>query len=611
METLFQLTWHVPFGDFALKLDPLSLGFLLPVMVLLFCSAIYAVGYLRSYYGKRPLLAHILFYLLFAMSLVIIITANNVILFLGAWEMMTVSTYFLILFFDEKEAVRQAGFLYLIASHCATFGLFIMFFLMAQAAGSMDFGVMARAGFPPALAGGIFLLALAGFGVKAGFLPVHIWLPYAHPAAPSHISALLSGVAIKMGIYGICRVIWIMGVLPDWCGYLLVIIGVICGVMGVLYALGQHELKKLLAYHSIENIGIITLGLGIGLLGRSNHLPFLAILGFGGALLHVLNHSLFKGLLFLAAGSVIHRTKTGEMDQLGGLGKVMPFTSALFLIGALSICGLPLFNGFISEFIIFFGLFQGVFSLSLPGVIACALGILALALMGALALACFSKVYGTVFSGQPRLILPGEECVPPGGEAISKWMLVPMIFLAGACAWIGLVPGPMVRFTFLGGACLARVMPSSVDLGPVLMPMTMVIGVVFLFIALVLGLVVVRRLLLGAGPVLVKEAWGCGFTQVSSRFQYTSSSFARSIVDLVRVVLQVRRSGGKVDGLFPGKVELASSVHDVSEDKGFRPLLAALTGLSRKLDASRVRHTQMYLMYIFLFLIFLLVWKLK
>ncbi len=611
MKNIFQMTWQVPFGEFVLKLDPLSLVFLLAVTILLLCAGVYAVGYMRPYQGKKPLLPHIFFYLLFAFSLVLIVTANNVILFLGAWETMTISTYFLIIFFDEKESVRKAGFLYLIASHCATFCLFLMFFLMAHAAGSMNFDMIARASFPPVLSGTIFLLALAGFGVKAGFLPSHIWLPYAHPAAPSHISALLSGVAIKMGIYGICRVLWIMDILPDWCGYLLVVIGVICGIMGVLYALGQHELKKLLAYHSIENIGIIAIGLGVGLLGRSYHLPFLAVLGFGGGLLHVLNHSLFKGLLFLAAGSVIQKTHSGEIDKLGGVAKAMPVTSVLFLVGALSICGLPLFNGFISEFIVFFGLFQGMFTLPLSGVIFCVWGILSLALMGALALACFSKVYGAVFSGQPRSILEGLEDPAGKGESTSKWMLIPMIVLAGVCVWIGLAPRAMAMFTFLGGAYLTHVELSMVDLGQVFIPLTMVIGVLLLFIALIMGLIVIRRLLLGAESTPVREAWGCGFTRVSARSQYTASSFARMILDFVKNLLFFRREGGMVEGIFPVKVRLESSVRDVAEEKGFRPLLTGLTLLSRKIDAGRVHYTQMYLMYIFLFLIFLLVWKLK
>lgn len=605
-------SWAVPFGEFSLACDPLSLVFLIAIAILVLCTGVYGFGYMRPYQGKKSLGMHAFFYLMLGLVLVLIVTANNVILFLGAWEVMTISTYFLIIFNDERASVRKAGFIYLIASHCATFFLFLMFFSMAHVAGSMNFDMIAQANFSPFLAGRIFLLALAGFGVKAGFIPLHIWLPYAHPASPSHVSALMSGITIKMGIYGICRVLWIMKVLPDWCGYALLMIGVLSGIMGVLYALGQHELKKLLAYHSIENIGIIALGLGVGLLGRSHQVPFLAVLGFGGALLHVLNHSLFKGLLFLGAGSVIQKTHTGEMDRLGGLAKVLPMTSLLFLIGALSICGLPLFNGFVSEFIIYFGFFQGLFELPLPGVIFCSLGILSLALMGALALACFCKVFGTVFLGKPREDML-EHARPNNifGEKTPKTMLVPMFFLAALCIWIGLSPLTLAQLTFTAGASLAHSSFLTAPLEQVLAPLGMVTKSALLFLALVFMLIGFRRLLINAKLMPVKETWSCGFSQVSPRLQYTASSFARLIVDLMKNALFFRRKGGSIAGFFPGKSHLSSSVHDVSEEIIFSPALSFLNGISKKLSQSRIRFTQIYLMYILLFLVFLMVWKLK
>jgi len=412
---------------------------------------------------------------------------------------------------------------------------------------------------------------------------------------------------IKIGIYGICRVLWIIGVLPDWCGYLLLVIGVVSGVMGVLYALGQHELKMLLAYHSIENIGIIALGLGVGLLGESHHCDLLAVLGFGGALLHVLNHAIFKGLLFFGAGAVIQKTHTGRMDELGGLARSMPLVSCLFLVGSLAICGLPLFNGFISEFIIYFGLFQGLFHLPLLGAVSCALGIIALALMGSLALACFAKVYGTVFLGEPR-----RPVIAHSQGKTSALMLVPMLVLGGLCLWIGLFPKAAARGAFLGGAYLAHTDFTSLPMDQVLLPLSYIICGVILFIALVFGLWGLRRRLSKSlGPSPVRETWFCGFSQVTPRFQYTSSSFARLIMDLVKGVLFIKREGADVKGNFPSKVSMSSSVHDASEEFFFKPLFDKLAGLSRKLDIKRIRYTQMYLMYIFLYLIFLLVWKIR
>jgi NADH:ubiquinone oxidoreductase subunit 5 (subunit L)/multisubunit Na+/H+ antiporter MnhA subunit len=310
------------------------------------------------------------------------------------------------------------------------------------------------------------------------------------------------------------------------------------------------------------------------------------------------------------------------MDRMGGLNRSMPFTSAFFLIGALSICGLPLFNGFISEFIIYFGLFQGVLGLSLPGVIFCSLGIISLALMGTLALACFCKVYGVVFAGEPRAAVKGVTSPHlqagadrvPGGvvtEDTSRWMLFPMMFLAWLCVWIGLSPQAMARLTFHGGAYLAYTDISAIDLQEIFVPLSMVIGAAFIFLALILGLSAIRRFLLGPRPMPVRSTWSCGFSQVTARFQYTSSSFARSLVELVRLVLMTRRHGGQVTGAFPGKTHMSSSVHDVFEERIFRPGLAILTSLSKKVNNAGIRYTQLYLIYIFLFLIFLLAWKLK
>lgn len=604
MEKSLSFPWQVPFGEFALKLDSLSLIFLSAVFILIFCAGIYGVGYMSAYRAKKLMGLHVFFYALLSCALILIVLANNVILFLGAWEMMTISSFFLIVFHDEEVYVRRAGFLFLVASHGGTFFLVLMFFLMAHHGGSMNFDLISHAGFSPFLAGVIFMLAIIGFGVKAGFLPLHIWLPHAHPAAPSHVSAVLSGVMIKMGIYGICRVLWIMGALPDWCGYLLLFIGVVSGVMGVLYALGQHELKKLLAYHSIENIGIIALGLGVGLLGENHQMPFLAVLGFGGALLHVFNHSLFKGLLFLGAGAVIQKTHTGQMDQMGGIAKSMPGVSFLFLIGALAICGLPLFNGFISEFIIYFGLFQGLFHLPLQGALACTVGILALALMGSLALACFTKVYGTVFLGQPR-----HEHGAQKQERTSSFMIIPMLILSGLCLWIGLFPHTMASVAFLGGAYLSHVSFLNLNMENIYSPLSFIISGVFLFLGLAAFLALIRRILLKGYSTPIRETWSCGFTQVTPKIQYTSSSFARLIVEFVKSIMFFRRKGEIVKGNFPGKIELSSSVHDASEEFLFKPLFDLLTGLSKKLDLNRIRYTQMYLMYIFLYLIFLLVWK--
>ena len=430
--------WPVPFGEFFIELDPLSAWFLLPTLLLSALSAIYGVGYLRSWQGRRSLGPVWFFYCLLVLGMVLVLLARNAVLFLVAWELMALASFFLVTFEHERESVREAGWIYFVATHLGTAFLLAFFLLLARETGSMDFTVWAEKGIQTqGLAGILFLLAVVGFGTKAGFMPLHVWLPEAHPAAPSHVSALMSGVMIKTGIYGLLRAFTFLGTPPLWWGWGLIAIGLTSGVLGVLFALAQHDLKRLLAYHSVENIGIIALGLGVGLLGMSTGSSMLIVLGFGGALLHVVNHALFKGLLFLGAGAVLHGTETLEIDHLGGLLKRMPWTAVTFLMGAVAISGLPPLNGFVSEFLIFLGAFKG--GISTAGAIAVPLLALiaGLALIGGLAVACFTKAFGIVFLGEPR-----SEHVSQAHEA--GWtMRLPMLALAAGCVLIGLL-APLV-----------------------------------------------------------------------------------------------------------------------------------------------------------------------
>src|SRR5216684_667046 len=390
--------WDVPYGSFFLELDPLSGFFLIPVFVLCALAAIYGAEYLEAYRGRKALAPPWFFFDLLVASMVVVILARNGVLFLMAWEMMALSSFFLVTFEDEKESTQQAGWIYLVASHIGTAFLLVLFILLGRANGSLDFDrFSASSG-----AGLLFVLAVVGFGTKAGFIPLHVWLPEAHPAAPSHVSAVMSAVMIKTGIYGLVRVMLLLGAPQAWWGWVLCGIGLSSGVIGVLLALAQHDLKRLLAYCSVENVGIVALGLGVGTIGLSAGLPAVAAIGFAGALLHVLNHALFKGLLFLAAGNVLHSTHTREIDHLGGLLRRMPRTGAIFLIGAVAISGLPPLNGFISEFLIYLASFKGAMTLDGVNSVPMLATIAGLALIGGLAAACFTKAFGIVFLGQPR-----------------------------------------------------------------------------------------------------------------------------------------------------------------------------------------------------------------
>ena len=319
------LRWDVPFGSFSLGVDQLSAFFLVPVFLLPGLAAIYGGEYMRPWLGRKPLGPHWFFYNLLIAGMAVVVSARDGLLFLIAWEVMSLAPFFLVTFEDEKESVRSAGWTYLVAAHLGALPLLALFITLGGAAGSLSFdGFLAAVQSGGVSTGVIFVLALVGFGTKAGFIPLHVWLPEAHPAAPSHVSAVMSGVMIKTGIYGIMRVLTFLGPPPAWWGVTLICIGLVSGVAGVLFAIAQHDLKRLLAYSSVENIGIISLGLGLGLLGQSLGSPLLTVLGYSGALLHVLNHSMFKGLLFLGAGSVLHAAGTVKLERLGGLAKKMP-----------------------------------------------------------------------------------------------------------------------------------------------------------------------------------------------------------------------------------------------------------------------------------------------
>ena len=433
----FSCAWQVPLGSFFVQMDALSAFFLLPILGLSIVAALYGGQYLMAYRSRKDLGAAWFFFNLLVASMVMVALARNGVLFLLAWEIMSLASFFLVTFEDEKESVRQAGWTYLVATHLGTAFLLVLFLVLGRQAGSLDFDrfVAASASISP-VAGVVFLLALIGFGTKAGFMPLHVWLPEAHPAAPSHVSALMSGVMIKTGIYGLLRTLTFLGQPESWWGWVLIGIGLTSGLGGVLFALAQHDLKRLLAYHSVENIGIIALGLGAGVLGLALNQPALAVLGLAGGLLHVLNHALFKGLLFLGAGAVIQATGTRDIDHLGGLIRRMPWTAAMFLTGSLAICGLPPLNGFVSEFLIYVGAFEGI---GLPGVsVWGAATIAGLAMIGGLAVACFTKAFGIVFLGEPRSDQARH------GHEVGWVMLAPMAVLALGCVAVGFLAPQVV-----------------------------------------------------------------------------------------------------------------------------------------------------------------------
>ncbi len=598
------LAWQAPFASFSVRVDALSALFLFPILGVPALGSIYGLGYWpQAALGARAVRLQI-FYGLLAASMAMVCAAANAVLFLVAWEVMAIASFLLVLTEDEEPEAQRGAFVYLASAHAGSMALFALFALLAHLAGSWDFARMAALPARSPLAPWIFGLALAGFGLKAGLMPLHFWLPGAHAAAPSHVSAVMSGVLLKVGIYGLLRVTGFFDLPPAGWGIALLVAGAASGVLGVAFALAQHDLKRLLAYHSVENVGIIAMGLGLGLLGRARGDPALVLLGFGGGALHVVNHAAFKALLFFGAGAVVHSTHTREIDELGGLARAMPLTAALFLVGAAAISGLPPLNGFVSEWLVALASVRTVFDLgSPPHPHFAALGAPVLALIGGLAAACFAKVVGAVFLGTGRSPHAALAKEPP------RSMLLPMAVLAAACVAIGLFPALLVpalakaasQWSGLAPGLLA---PTAADAAGWAARVSAAAAALLLVAG---GLALWRRRRL-ASPQPSAETWGCGFSRPPARAQYTGSSFAEGLVVRFGWAFFPRARVVPPRGLFPRRAAFSSSVPDTILDVGIVPALEAAARAAeraRRLVRGRV---QFQALLVFLGLLALLVW---
>ncbi len=591
MEQLM-LPWEVPFGSFHVRIDALSSFFLIPIFLLSGVAAPYGGHYLSSSdreAGRFPG-APWLFYNLLIAGMVLVVIAWNAIVFIMAWELMSLASYFLVTMDHEKPSVRDAGWIYLMATHLGTAFLFVLFLMMGPT--SLDFDALG----PGTHGSLLFLFAVIGFGTKAGFVPLHVWLPEAHPAAPSHVSAVMSGVMIKTGIYGLLRMITLLGPPPLWWGMVMIGIGLSSGVLGVLFALAQHDLKRLLAYHSVENIGIIAIGIGLGMIGMTTHSISLMSLGFAGALLHVLNHALFKGLLFLGAGAVLHATHTLEIDRLGGLLKRMPQTAIVFLTGAVAISALPPLNGFISEFLMYFGAVRTPHAV-MPAVIG------GLALIGGLAAACFAKAFGMVFLGQPRTELTGTPHDP--GVA----MMLPMWILAFGCLAVGLL-APWGITSLAPAVAQLSGFPANEMLADAQVPLTGIVLGTTGFLILGAILVGLRAWLLSGREVRTETTWGCGYAHPTPRMQYTSSSFANPITSLFHTLIRTRRHEQCPEGIHPMKSTLVTHAPSLFREFLYRPIYHVIERVALWLHWLHHGHVHLYVVTILVTLVVLLVWNL-
>lgn len=605
-----RIIYQVPLilKSFVLTIDRLSAYFIIVVNITAFVGFIYARGYLKPYYPSKNSLRfsiHFFSYLWLYFSMLMVVMTRDGLSFLIVWEIMALSSFLLVIFDAEDTIIMKTGISYLIQMHAGMFFLMIAFLIVGRETGKMGFDAL-RLYFSNHSNLFLFTLFFIGFGIKAGFIPLHTWLPQAHPAAPSHVSGIMSGVMIKMGIYGILRVLLSVQYDLLQIGILILVVSLISGILGVMMAIVQHDLKRLLAYHSIENIGIIGIGIGLGVIGLSTGNHALSLLGFSGGLLHVLNHSLFKSLLFFNAGSVYQATHTRNIEQLGGLMKRMPYTSVLFLIGSLAICGLPPFNGFISEYLIYLGMFKSLSAASLYQSVIILGTIVGLSLIGGLAIFCFTKAFGIVFLGEPR----SEKAF--AAMEVSKDMILPQFISVFLIVLIGLASVWFVRPVFeivSAGFGLTNV---NNEAGSSLSDLTQIGLLGGIFVLSVVILLIYRHLHLKSKVVRYGPTWGCGYTAPGPKQQYTSTSYAYNYNHLAKPVLMDEKMMDEIgeDEIFPSERSFKSR-----NDDFFRKVLLDkpvnwVSGLLKNIAIMQTGRIQHYILYAFVFMlvVLLLTW---
>ncbi len=585
-----EIQWALPLGAFHLAVDGLSAWFLLMIGLVGFASAVYSWGYLGGGRGSHANRAYAPLFCLLLAAMVMAVCAADALVFLLGWEFTSLTAFFLVGLADEDPKARYGAWAYLVATHLGTaLGVLPVFAAFIARTGGTGMGQFAGA-FDvagPAVGAGIFVLCVVGFGTKAGFFPFHVWLPLAHPVAPSPVSALMSGVVVKIGIYGLIRAISWLPALPPVCGAGLLLLAAGSGLFGIVCALGQRDLKRMLAYSTGENIGIVGMGISLAMIGRSLDAPLLVACGMGGALLHALNHALFKGLLFLSAGAVLHGTGTGSMERLGGLARHTRLNSLLFLTGAIAICALPPLNGFWGEYLIYSGLIHGAVSLPMSYDVVAGTAITLLALTGAIALVVFSKVFGVVFLGHPRD--PGIHV-----HKTPSTMNAGMAFLAAAC--VAIIPLYGILMPGLSAAVQVDIAPVSGTFDGVAELMSTLWMPMGVFLATAVILLAIRgRLPKGRS----NTTWGCGFSRPTSAMQYTGSSYSWSMLSAFRqLVRPVRCVMAESRESFPAPSDLETTQEDLALDRMYRPLFVRLAHLCERCWPLQQGRVQLYLAYV-------------
>ena len=605
----FSAAGPFPFAAFSIRVDALAALMVFVISLVTIAASLFSLSYLKGYMGRGA--AIISFFMnLFIASMVMVTIVDNAFYFLLFWEMMTITSYVLVICEGDDAAV-EAGFLYFFIAHGFAALVLVAFLLLFMETGSLDFAAFRTAAPPSWLASIIFLLAFFGFGAKAGMIPLHTWLPRAHPAAPSNASAMMSGVMIKLGIYGIIRVgVDFLGASTAWWGWVVLGFGAISAVLGAFYALAEQDIKRLLAYSSIENIGIILMGAGAGMVGIALHQPVLAAVGLLAALYHLLNHATFKGLLFLGAGALLDSLSTRDMARMGGLGRRMPWTALCFLIGALSISAIPPLNGFVGEWFTYQTFFVAGHGVDFAGRLLGPIAAVMLAITGALALACFFGAWGMIFGGAPR-----SERAEQARETPAP-MLVGMGLLAGSCLILGLgapLIAPMLSDVV---AALSRNAGLQVASGLLVFPGDPHQAVVSppLIALLMLGLLTLPLLIMAAyrgrrpASRITAEPWTCGY-QHTAGMSVSFGGLGEPLRTMFRGVywLHGRKEPGlAADAAVADVTQFAARVEPLWDTATTDLALRGVSRVGRQIQALESGNLRAYCFYIFLALAVLL-----
>ena len=565
-----QLTWSYPVDLILLRIDGLGALFLAFSMPLTLLGAIYAHGYLRDYFqSDRNIGVHYALLNMVSLSYLIIYSVENGMVFLLGWEIAALAAWLLVIWDYRSQKVRFAGFNYLVSTHLGLLFLITAFLILFSETGSFDFSKFAAFLQHPGVTRNVlFLLLVASFGLKSAFFPMHTWLPRAHAAAPAHVSALMSGVIHKAGLYGLLRFTLLMSTPDEWMGWFLIAFALLSAVTGVMYTAVQRDLKRLLGYSSTENVGIACLGFGIGYLGLTWHNPVLVVLGFAGGLLHVLHHAVFKCLLFYAAGAVYSATHSVDIERLGGLARRMPQTAIAFLLGGIAIAALPPLNGFVSEFLLYCGMFDdSVLGGQNRGLLVLAATVLAF--VGAVSAFAMTRAFGLTFLGNPRQPLAHEPHDPVLAMRLALYILGALLFVFGLMPQVGLamVAVPAGQFIQLvkPGQDVARILAVPLAL---LQPL---IAVSVAVLSLV-GVLALARKWFFPAPAPAHRTWGCGYTEPLPHAQYTAASFSGHLASYYRTLLPTKLDSQLPEGPFPHEAHLRTHTVDAVEDRMFEVL---------------------------------------